>query len=153
MVSLMTTFGMMTSPGVWITAPALLGIGVGGGIACLFIAAQAVLNPEDVSIGMAIMTFSQDFGESIFISIAQSIFLNQLKTAQQSNAPALDVFATIRLSANNLDGKIPTPEVAGAKYTYNEAVKNAFYLGVSLAAILTISGIFINNKSIKPKEE
>ena len=152
-VALMATFRTTTPASIWIPSLALVGMGVGGGIACPFIAAQAVLNPEDISIGMAIMTFSQDFGESVFISVAQSIFLNKLKRALISSAPALKWSVIIQLGATNLAGKIPSQDVAGVRQAYDQSIKEAFYLALSLAAILTISGFFMKNRSIKPRGE
>ena len=42
--------------------------------------------------------------------------------------------------------------MAGVKQAYNEAVKNAFHLHVSLAAMLTISGIFVKDVFVKEEQ-
>ncbi|KAB8231257.1 uncharacterized protein BDW43DRAFT_313332 [Aspergillus alliaceus] len=68
---------------LWIPSLVLLGIGSGSGVPTPFIAPQTVLDVHDLYAGMALMTFSQDLGGAIFISIAQAIFLNRLTTHLQ----------------------------------------------------------------------
>jgi hypothetical protein len=140
-VGIMTTFSETTPKGVWIPSLILLGIGSGSSVSIPFIAAQTVLAVEDLSAGMALMTFSQDFGEAVFISIAQAIFLNRLTSSIQVTAPDLDPANLTHLGATNLKGKIPPHNLAAVALSYDLAVRATFYLAVSLAGMLLIAAL------------
>ena len=151
-VALMTTFTTASPKGLWIPSLILLGIGTGSGISSPSIAAQTVLNVNDTSIGMAIITFSEDIGEAVFISIAQSIFLNRLLSSLGTNVPRLDPSSIVKLGATNLHGMIPSQDWLGVEESYNQAVKSAFNLAVSLAACMVTAGsVMMMKQSIRPR--
>ena len=152
-VAMMTAFTSTTPDKLWIPSLILLGIGSGSGVSTPFIAAQAVLDTRDISVGMAIMTFSQDFGEAVFISIAQAIFLNRLTSSLRETVPLLDSAAVINLGATRLQGKLPAQDLAGVFFSYNVAVKSAFYLAVALAGSMVLSGFIINRNPLKLRNE
>ncbi|OJK04344.1 hypothetical protein ASPACDRAFT_37903 [Aspergillus aculeatus ATCC 16872] len=140
-ISMMTRFSPTTPKGLWIPSLILLGIGAGSSVSIPFIAAQAVLSVGDLSAGMALMTFSQDLGEAVFISIAQAVFLRRLARALQATAPALDPQTVIHLGATDLRGKIPAQDVAAVALSYDLAVRSTFYLAVALAGLLVVSAV------------
>lgn len=146
-VALMTTSKVSSPSTIWIPSLILLGIGAGTGISTPFIAAQTVLNSNDMSIGMAIMTFSQDIGEAIFISIGQSIFLNQLVRSLVENVPLLNPQSIIQLGATNLYGNIPSQDLEDVQESYNQAVKSTLYLSVSLASCMVVAGCMMQRQS------
>ncbi|RAH81009.1 MFS general substrate transporter [Aspergillus japonicus CBS 114.51] len=140
-VAMMTRFSPTTPTGLWIASLILLGIGSGSSVSIPFIAAQAVLGLGDLSAGMALMTFSQDLGEAVFISIAQAVFLTRLTGALQATAPDLDPQRVIHLGATDLQGKVPAQDVAAVALSYDLAVRSTFYLAVALAGLLVLAAV------------
>ena len=147
-IAIMTTFTTTSPKGLWIPSLILLGIGSGSGVSTPFIAAQTVLNMNDISVGMAIMTFSQDIGEAVFISIAQAIFLNRLTSSLEKAVPLLDPTTIINLGATSLQGKIPEQDLPGVIASYNVGVKSTFQLAVALAGSMLVAGMLIKRQPI-----
>lgn len=151
-ISIMTTFTQTASKRLWITSLVLLGIGSGSSVATPFIAAQTVLDINDISAGMALMTLSQDLGEAVFISVAQAIFLNRLASTLRTTAPGLNPQEVLHLGATNLKGKVPSQDVEGVALSYNVGVRSTFYLAVALAATIVVAALPLQNISFKGKK-
>lgn len=152
-VAVMTAFTPTSPESLWIPSLILLGIGSGSGVSTPFIAAQTILDMNDISVGMAFMTFSQDMGEAVFISIAQAIFLNRLTSSLQKTVPLLDPATVINLGATSLQGRIPAQELPGVILSYNTAVRSTFYLAVALAGSMVIAALLIKRNPIKMRNE
>ena len=148
-VAIMTGFTSETPKRLWIPSLILLGIGSGSSVSIPFIAAQAVLSLGDLSAGMALMTFSQDLGEAVFISIAQAIFLNRLTSSIEITAPDLAPESVIHLGATNLARKVPSQDVAAVAFSYDLAVRSTFYLAVALAGVLVLVAIPLQKSPLK----
>lgn len=152
-VGIMTSFSSESPKRLWIPSLILLGIGSGSSVSIPFIAAQAVLAVKDLSAGMALMTFSQDFGEAVFISIGQAIFLNRLTSTLKITAPELAYGSVIHVGATNLAGKVSSQDVAAVTFSYNLAVRSTFYLAAALAGVLVIAAIPLQKSSLKVGEK
>ncbi|KAF7884457.1 uncharacterized protein EAF02_004793 [Botrytis sinoallii] len=137
-VALMTNLTITSPSRLWIPSLVLLEIGTVSGISAPFIAAQTILDPSDMSIGMAIMTFSQDIGEALFISIAQAILLNRLVNNLNETVLLLNPSDIVQLGATNIYGAIPSQDLKDVKIAYNQAVKSAMYVSVSLVACMIL---------------
>ncbi|KAM5489871.1 hypothetical protein MaudMau93_002998 [Microsporum audouinii] len=147
--ALMTTFTTKASKLFWITALTLFGIGEGAAISSPFLAAQSVLNEADISIGMAIMSFCQDFGEALFVGIAQATFISQLQQSFRRQAPQLDSSRIITYGATQF-GKMVDPEYLPAvREAYNEAIQKVFYLSLSAASCVVIGALFMKKYSLR----
>ena len=64
---LLTTLRVDSGKAEWIGFQVLAGLGMGLGMQQSGMAAQVVLEPEDVSVGASLMFFSQQLGGSVFI--------------------------------------------------------------------------------------
>lgn len=138
-----------TTMSYWIPTLTLLGIGIGAGISGPFIAAQTVLKHGDVSIGLALMTFSQEFGTALFLSIAQCIFLNKLRQCATRLTPDLDPNSIIAAGATSLDKSGLGEYASKIALEYSESLKTTFYLTVSTAACVVLAGVFVERKAIQ----
>lgn len=151
-IAIITVLNPQSSRSLWIPSLVLLGIGSGSGISSPFLAAQTVLDMNDVSIGLAIMTFSQDFGEAVFISIAQSIFLYRLEDKLGQTVPNLDAESIIQLGATNVTANVPEDSVPGVILAYNAAITSTFYLAVALAGMVVVAALIMQRSTAKCRD-
>ena len=152
-VAIMTTFTETSPSTLWIPSLVLLGIGSGSAVSAPFIAAQSTLAASDLSVGMAFMTFSQDIGEALFISIAQTIFLNQLTRIIEENTPTVNPATAINAGATYVRQLVPADELPAVLLSYNTAVKSTFYLAVSLAGSVVVASLMIKKNPFSMARE
>ncbi|KAK2037356.1 major facilitator superfamily transporter, partial [Colletotrichum somersetense] len=81
--------------GVWIGFQILYGLGSGLDMQIPLIVVQTVLPTEDIPLGTALVMFMQSFGGAIFISVAQNIFTNELRTGLARELPNINAIAII----------------------------------------------------------
>lgn len=137
---------LVTGRETWIPGLLLVGVGVGSSIACPFIAAGAVLQASDISVGMALLTFAQDLGESVMIGGAQSLFLDELST--QLDRLGLDAEAIIKLGATTFRENVPSSQVNGIAASYNQALGATLYLATAAAACTIICALLTPHRRL-----
>lgn len=135
---LLTTLTPTTTIGKWIGYQILAGAGRGCGFQMPLVAVQNRLPAAQISIGIALVIFSQTFGGAIFLALAQTDFTNSLAKALPSLAPGVDVQAVVRAGASGISNAVTGPEVAGVILAYNKAVQHALYLGTGAAGGMLI---------------
>ncbi|KAK8055147.1 hypothetical protein PG993_000374 [Apiospora rasikravindrae] len=136
---LLSTFQPATSRAAWIGYQVVFGFGVGLGMQQPLMAVQAVLNMADVPTGTAIIVFAQTLGGSLFVSVGQSVFTNQLVKSLAANVPSLS------------PATLPVEDLAGVQMAYSEALTRAFLVTVALS-VISIVGCALNPwKSVKGK--
>ncbi|KAK3317098.1 major facilitator superfamily domain-containing protein [Apodospora peruviana] len=149
---LTTTFKIDTGSSAWIGYQAMFGLGLGCGMQQPGLAAQVVLSQADVSIGVAIMFFSNSLGGAIFSSIAQSLFVNKLGSDLPSIS-GIDVEAIIRAGATQLTRVVPDPaKLAEVLLVYNDAIVNALKVAAAVGALQVLPALGMEHHNIKGKE-
>ena len=148
-IAITTVLRPQSSKALWIPSLVLLGIGSGSGVSAPFIAAQTVLDITDISIGMAIMTFSQDFGEAVFITVAQTIFLGRLENRLRQTVPNIDPESIIQLGATNITANVPPQSLPAVILAYNTAITSTFYLAVALAGTVVVAALIMQSNTYK----
>lgn len=73
-----TALTVSSSASIWISCQLLYGIGAGIGLQQAHTAAQTVLSPTDVPMGVVILIFAHVMGSVVFVPVAQSVFMGQL---------------------------------------------------------------------------
>ena len=147
--ALLATIECTSGESIWVPALFLVGMGVGSGVSCPFIAAGAVLKVSDISVGMAVLTFAQDLGESVVVGGAQSLFLNQLTTNLAQFAPRLDPGYIIDLGATGFQGQVPQSSMLGLEIAYNQALRATFYLTTAIASCTVVLALLIPGRYLK----
>lgn len=145
---LISTFKVHTSSSAWIGYQVLYGLGLGCGMQQPSLAAQAVLAQEDVSIGISLMFFAQNFGGAVFSSVGQSIFYNQLS----KHLPAIsgiDVTAILKAGATQLARVVPMDKLAAVLVIYNDALQKTFYVPVAIGAAMIVPALTMEWRTIK----
>lgn len=136
----------------WIGYQALFGIGLGLGMQQPMIVAQTALKAEDVPSGTAIVMFAQTLGGSIFVSVAQNVFQNQLFHNILTNVPNADAAKLASAGATMLRNVVPAPMLHRVLVAYNDAIMQTFYVSIAMGALSLIGPIFVEWLSVKGKK-
>lgn len=123
---LMSTFTPSSSKAAWVCYQLLNGLARGMMSQQPITAVQANLPKDELSIGTALVVFSQNFGASVFVSLAQTTFENTLRPALQQNAPELDAGLVANLGATTFRQAIPQTSVPHVILAYNKALTTTF---------------------------
>ncbi|KAK1145826.1 hypothetical protein N8T08_003772 [Aspergillus melleus] len=146
---LISTFDVSSGHPMWIGYQALLGMGVGTGIQQHMLVYQTVLEPIDVPTATAIGMFLQTLGGAIFVSVAQNVFSNQLRSGLVSLAPNVDSEKVIAAGATMLREAVDKADLPGVLQAYNDAITQTFYISVATAAIAFFVALPVQWISVK----
>ena len=134
---LIATFDAETSSAKWIGYQVLFGFGLGVGAQQPLTVVQAVLERRDVAQGSSFVIFVRFMGSSIFIPVAQTVFINSL-VGKASNVQGIDPHTIANTGATNLINLADGENLRRLLEDYNGALVNVFYLltGVCCASVL-----------------
>ncbi|KAK1566006.1 major facilitator superfamily transporter [Colletotrichum navitas] len=151
---LLTTWKPGISEGVWIGFQVLYGLGSGMDMQIPLIVVQAVLPPEDIPLGTALVMFMQSFGGAIFISVAQNIFTNELRTGLAKYLPNINATAIIHGGATSIrePGVLPPDAVGPTLQVYSKSITNSWYLAVGLSCASVFGSAFVQWKTVKQSQ-
>ena len=146
---LLTTLRVDSGSSQWIGYQFLLGFGMGLGQQQSGLAAQTVLKPEDVPVGVSLMFFGQSLGGAVFICVAQNIFIQQLfqnlrGVVGDANASLLE-----HVGATDLRNYVPSELLSPTLVAYNKSITTTFYVAVAIASFSIIPALTFEWKSIK----
>jgi MFS family permease len=129
-----------------------LGAAIGLGINGAGIAVNTVLQPNDIPIGNAILTFSGGAGASLFISASSALFQNrlvdELKQVGGNTTVLLD-----NAGLSDIRHVVRPDKLRQVLLGYDEAVTNTLYLPVALAVASLIGSASMEWRSVKKKTD
>jgi hypothetical protein len=149
---LLATLEVNSGHAKWIGYQALFGIGLGLGMQQPMIVAQTALSPADVPSGTALVMFAQTLGGSLFISVGQNIFQNQLFNILRTDAPSANAAELVAAGATMLRKVVSGPVLQQVLVAYNDAITQTFYVAVAIGALSLIGPIFVEWLSVKWKK-
>jgi MFS family permease len=151
---LITTWQIDVNKSMWIGYQVLVGFGTGMGMQQPSMTAQIVLPKADAPTGVSLMFFGQNLGGAIFISVAQNLFTDEL-ASELSIIPGLEISKemVVRLGATKIKEMVPKQLLGVVLEAYRVAIRNAFYLGLGLAAFSTLGAVAVEWKSVKGGEK
>ena len=123
---LLSTLSVSSNASKYIAYQILSGIGRGFIAQQPITAIQTAVPASQISVGSALVVFTQFFGAAIFIAIGQTIFTNSLGPALDKFAPAVNAQFVINVGATNLRSAVPESELSGVLMAYNEALMHTF---------------------------
>jgi len=112
---------------------------------------MAALPPNDVSIGTAVLIFSQFLGGSIFICIANSVFGQQLLKKLIVDVPNIDPRLIIAAGAAGVRKVVSGVDLPGVIAAYNDAVRSTFLVCGVGAGIAAFAALGVEWKNVKGK--
>jgi len=145
---LFTTFTPTTNHTRWIAYQVIFGLGLGFGTQQPMNAAQTILDRSDIPTGTAIILFTRFLGSSIFLPVAQSIFVQRL-LSKLTNLPGINSKVVIDGGATELRFLTTGNDLNLLIEDYNSAIVDVFYMNV-VTAILTVFGsLLVEWRSLK----
>ncbi|KAJ5964051.1 MFS general substrate transporter [Penicillium vulpinum] len=148
---LLTTFQMDTSEGKWIGYQIVYGVGLGLCFQVPNLAAQTILPKPDVPFGLALMLFGQLIGAAIFVSAGENILANQL-VKRLSGLPGFKPKLITSGGATELLNTMPADLHDTILYSYNEALRNVFQVGLSISCLTLLGAATLEWKSINKRQ-
>ncbi|KAJ5501836.1 Major facilitator superfamily domain general substrate transporter [Penicillium expansum] len=106
----------------------LAGAGLGSAAAMPFVAVQNLIPHAQISVAMAILVFSLNFGGATFLTFAETDFSQSLPVAIAHYAPGVDASAIIAAGATGFRGLVSADQSVGVLKAYSESVDHVFYL-------------------------
>lgn len=132
----------------WVAFQFLSGFGLGMGMQTGSLAVQTVLPMADVSMGVALIFFSQQLGGAIFTTVGQSI-LSNLLVSKLSGVAGVNPEQLVNDGATQLVNIVPAQDIDLVIGVYDYALTRIFLaaMGLAFAALLSAAGM--EWKSIK----
>ncbi|KAL1602687.1 hypothetical protein SLS60_006107 [Paraconiothyrium brasiliense] len=148
---LLTTLHVDTSTAMWAGYQVLTSAGMGMAMQQPIIAVQAILKPDVVSIGSAIVLFAQGLSGAIFVSVANNVLRNEL--AQNLVKLKIPNVSEI-LAAGATDVRELVPEAFRLPLTeaYNDALSKVFIMAIPFCGIALLFALWLPWVSVKKKQ-
>lgn len=148
---LLTTWTVDVSAAKWIGYQVIFGVGIGLGMQQSFIACQAVLPLPDIPIGTSVVVFSQMFGGSLFISVAQNTFTNHLVSGL-ADIPGVDAAQVLHTGATEISSLIKDPNMLRTvQIVYNDAITKTFLVALIMICLSALGAVGMEWKSVRNK--
>jgi hypothetical protein len=116
------------------------------------VATQNILSPEQIPLGMSLVAFSQSFGGSMFLAIAQTLFNYSLTEGLRTLAPSVDATTVIQAGASGFRDVVRPEELRGVREAYNLSFTREFDLAAVTYAVMFFSAWAMGWYSVKKKE-
>ena len=136
---------------MWIGYQVLYGFGSGFGFQQGIVAAQTVLKLEDIPIGTASLLFIQLLGGSLFVSVGNNLFTNNLVKNLVKAIPDLNPQVVVNAGATNLKNAIDAASIPQVLIAYNAALVKTYQVSLVLACLSILGAVAIEWRSVKGK--
>ncbi|KAI8665383.1 MFS domain-containing protein [Fusarium sp. Ph1] len=147
---LLTTLGPNTSAGKWIGYQILFGFGSGCGFQLPQVAAQIVLPPCDIPMGISVSMLFQGLGGAVLISAANNVLneklLHYINDLGISGVNGMDV---INAGATGFRNVIPARHIGQVVDAYNRALRKTFQIALIMACLSALPAALLEWKSVK----
>jgi hypothetical protein len=147
---LITTFNPTTDIGRWIGYQLLYGLGCGMGFQQPPIAAQAVLPPPDMPIGIAITLFFRNFGAALFVTAGNNVMNAELERGVSDRAlPGVDAQSVLEAGATSFRTIVPEASLDEMVEIYNYALQRTFLVGLIISCLAVFGAAFMEWKTMR----
>ena len=150
---LFSTLQPSTNHASWIGFQVLYGLGAGFSMETPLTAAQTVLSNDEAGVGIALVTFFQFFGSSIFLAIAQAVFSNTLTTEIARRAPGVDVTTLMHIGTAEVRGFVTKAQLPGVLEAYDKAIARTFCVAAAASACGVLAAATGEWRSVKGEKK
>ncbi|KAK3719945.1 hypothetical protein LTR37_004068 [Vermiconidia calcicola] len=149
---LMTTFGLDTKQSIWIGYQIIVGFGIGIGMQQGSLAAQTVLEKEDVPTGVSLMFFCQMLGGAIFVAVGQNVFSQRLVRGLVTLVEDFSPTEIVNTGATELRDIVPPELLHSVLVVYNSALQEVFIVATAMACLTILGAVLVEWRSVKGKQ-
>ncbi|TAQ89674.1 hypothetical protein B7494_g2010 [Chlorociboria aeruginascens] len=146
---LLCTLDPSSSNAKWIGYQMITGAGRGMANQQVIIAVQNNLPKHELAVGVAVLIFFQSLGNSVFVSVSNTIFNSSLILLLGQYAPFVNATEVIAAGATGLRSAVMAAQLSGVLLAYNEALTRTFYLSIGLSCVAFFTSWGIGWKSVK----
>ena len=150
---LFTTLYDNKSVAKWVIFEILTGAGLGAARQQYFLAVQAVLQPKDVPIGIALVLFSQNLAGAIFVSVGNTIIRNRLASGLvQLHVTNVDGASLLSAGATAIRKLVPPAQLPSLIQLFSHALHDVFVLAIPLTLLALACAGPMKWKNLKKKQ-
>ncbi|KAH8125989.1 hypothetical protein FP744_10006206 [Trichoderma asperellum] len=132
---LISTYSPSTSIGEWIGYQVLLGAGRGIGMQMPIIAIQNALEHSQIAIATSFLIFSHTIGGAAFLTLAQTLFTNGLRSELAVYAPSVDLRTIVATGVVSIRNEmIDKNQLQGFLLAFTKSLNLVFYLTAGAGA-------------------
>jgi hypothetical protein len=117
------------------------------------LAVQAILGPEDISIGIALLMFTEFMGLSITMIAADTVFNESIVSQLAEHAPDVEVMAVIEAGAAGFRDIVAPSDIPGVLLAYSNSVDRTFYVPAAVAAVSFLTSFFMGWVDLRKKKD
>jgi hypothetical protein len=122
---------------------------MGLGMQLTGMAAQVVLKPEDVPIGVSLGFVGQSLGGAVFLCASQNVFISGFVKDLSAVLPAALAERLSGAGATDFRQFVPADLLPDILVAYNKAITTTFYVGLAAACFSIVPALFFEWKSLK----
>ncbi|KAI1335646.1 MFS multidrug transporter [Xylariaceae sp. FL0016] len=144
---LLSTLKESSSTRSWIGYQVVYGLGVG------MVVQMALMPYSKIPSALAILIFSQYFGASLFVTVAQSIFNNSMQDTLSTNAPHVDIQGIMDGGATAVRSLFSGQELDEVLAAYTASFDRGMYLATALSVMSFACGWGLGFKDIRKERQ
>ncbi|KAJ5815112.1 major facilitator superfamily domain-containing protein [Penicillium riverlandense] len=148
----LTTLRVNSSMGQWIGYQILYGFGLGACFQAPNMAAQTILQRNEVSIGASLMLFSQTLFGSIFVSVGQNVLDGQL-TKRLAGIASITRQQIQAAGVTGLFKVIPPQYHNRVLEAYNDSLGVCFQVALIMVCLSIPGGLCMEWRNVKKQED
>ncbi|KAJ5746424.1 hypothetical protein N7520_011606 [Penicillium odoratum] len=140
-----------TSVAKWVGFGIITGAGRGFGFQTPIIAIQNSLQPSQISVGMAVLMFTQTLSGAVFLTISNVIFDAGLRSLLPKDAPNADMTAIIAAGATGFRSVVSSEDLPGVLIAYAKSIDYVFYMTAGMGVLMFIISFGMGWKDVRKK--
>ena len=146
---LLSILAVNTNSSRWIGYEVLTSLGIGMTVQQGYVAVQSVVTLEQLTIASALVSAFQALGGAIFISVGNTVLLNELYDAA---LPGIDIDAIIAAGATGFRFFVPGKGIPALLDVYNRALQKVFEMALVCSALAFLVALGLEWRSIEGKK-
>jgi len=95
------------------------------------------------------LVFTQNFGGTVFLSLAELIFSHTLSSSISTYAPEADAKSILSWGATGFRDHFSKETLPGVLVAYNKAIVASLYLGAGASAVACVCSMALGWKNVK----